>query len=205
MNPLGRVLVTIKSRDLSVPWSIGRLVDEINAADPSISSAIAAALLTLPFLQPIPLMGLSAPFGMVIALAGLAIFLGRPLWLPEVLAKRSIAPSTIHKTADVMSSFEIKLGRWLSSPREFGTFVQRSLGLLIGIHGFLLALPLPIPFSNSMPAWMCFVAALTLIFQSRRLLAASIVLFIGNIAFWTALAMATIWGLPQVKSFFMSL
>src|SRR4051812_31189376 len=39
-------------------------------------------LLTLPFIQPIPIPGLSTPFGVVIALLGSGLLVGRNPWLP---------------------------------------------------------------------------------------------------------------------------
>jgi len=47
-------------------------------------------LLSLPFVQPIPLPGLSTPFGVAIALLGIGFLLGKKPWLPQRLLKTQL-------------------------------------------------------------------------------------------------------------------
>lgn len=51
-------------------------------------------LLALPFLTPIPLLGLSTPFGLVVGLIGMRLAVGRRPWLPQrLLDLRSAEPN----------------------------------------------------------------------------------------------------------------
>ena len=47
-------------------------------------------LICLPFLTPIPLLGLSTPFGLVVFLIGARLAFGRHPWLPRRLLEREL-------------------------------------------------------------------------------------------------------------------
>lgn len=118
--------------------------------------------LTIPFLQPIPMPGVSTPFGIVIALvAGLA-FLGKSPCLPERLARKQISPRMALAIAQSSERVFEKILPILH-PRLNFFFVQPFKPIntfLIAGNAVLLALPLPIPFSNSLPAWAIVFQAL---------------------------------------------
>lgn len=164
--------------------TLGEITRAIGAQGPS----LAAALLTLPFLQPIPLPGLSTPVGLTIALSGVAVFMNREVLLPSRLSNVSLPASSILKTTELLARLEVKLKPYLNSSYSFDpVFTRHILGAMIALHGFLLALPLPVPMSNMLPAWACFIAAMTVLFASRRLFVGSILILLLNIAFWTML------------------
>ena len=54
-------------------------------------------LICLPFLTPIPLMGLSTPFGFVVFLIGTRLALGRQPWLPRRLLEHELPRGFITK------------------------------------------------------------------------------------------------------------
>ncbi len=114
------------------------------------------AFLTMPFLQPIPLPGLSTPFGILSAvIAGLA-YVGKPPWLPNRWATRKLPAKTILKIAAAADRIFEKL-TFILRPRMKFFFAEpyRLVSTLLLItNALLLALPLPIPFSNALPAWM---------------------------------------------------
>ena len=96
---------------------------------------------------------------------------------------------------EYLARFELKLKPYLKSDAGFDApSIHRFLGILIAIHGFLLALPLPVPFSNALPAWMVFFSALTVLFASRRLFFLSMATLTVNLAFWAGLLVAGFWG-----------
>ena len=164
--------------------------------------SLAAALLTLPFLQPIPLLGVSTPLGFTVGLLGFGLFLGREIRLPKRISNAQISCSSILKTTEYLLKFERKLKPYLKSDSTFESrHHRRLLGLAIAIHGFLLALPLPVPFSNTFPAWMCFVGATTILFSSWRLYWLSLALIVANGAFWTMLVIGAIQGSSKVAAF----
>lgn len=171
--------------------TLGDLLEAVGKEGP----ALAASLLALPFLQPVPLPGLSTPLGAAISILGLSIVLQREIKLPKRLSNARLSVSVILKTIDYLAAFEAKLKRYLKSDATFDSPVHRRiLGGAVAFHGILLALPLPIPFSNTFPAWLCFVAGFTILLSSRRLYALSAVLVLMNIAFWTVLGAGAVVG-----------
>ncbi len=118
--------------------------------------------LILPFLQPIPLFGLSTPFGILIAIVAYFSYLGRPPFVPKRWEDKKLSGPTVLKIAEGSERVFEKISfmlhpRWESFFK--GPFLIVNIMLLI-LNAILLALPLPIPFSNAMPAWMILFQAL---------------------------------------------
>lgn len=114
-------------------------------------------LLALPFVTPIPLSGLSTPFGLAIAAISLRLSFGRKPWLPGFLAKKEVPRGFFGKVLAVSS----RLVSWLEAflkPRWAWLFSRSAFvsvhALLVFASSLLLMLPLPIPFSNMFPAWV---------------------------------------------------
>ena len=112
-------------------------------------------LIGLPFLTPIPLPGLSTPFGFVVLVIGARLALGRRPWLPGKLLRRELPARFIARVLATAS----RAVRWLEvllRPRLDFLHAQwiyrRVAGTLIMLSGLVLLLPLPIPLTNSFPA-----------------------------------------------------
>lgn len=121
------------------------------------------ALLTLPFIIPLPLPGLSTPFGIAIALFGLRLATHRRPLLPRWFLRRKIPPAAaralIQRGVPVIRRAE----RWLHPrllPLSRWPPFRSITGLAIASCGFVLALPLPIPLSNTLPALGALLLAL---------------------------------------------
>ncbi|MBV2184475.1 MAG: exopolysaccharide biosynthesis protein [Rhizobium sp.] len=123
------------------------------------SIAFAILFLSLPALTPIP-----GPFGMFfgtcLAIVSLQIIAGaRSIWLPDVLARRTLSAATVElvvrHTSPLIRRVESVLRRDRLRP-----LTGRTAETLLGIPVFLLAvaIALPIPFGNILP-----VAALVVI------------------------------------------
>lgn len=116
---------------------------------------VAISFLIIPFLQPIPLLGLSTPFGMAIAFFSVLAHVGRPPYLGKRLADLRLSANTVHRIASISETVFEKV-TFFSHPRYpllfRGIFRQLNLFVLV-VNSVLLALPLPIPFSNAIPAW----------------------------------------------------
>jgi hypothetical protein len=119
--------------------------------------ALFILLVSIPFLFPVSVPGLSIPFGVVVMLLGLRIATGQKPSLPGMILQREVKYATLEK----MINFALKLCSKMEKivkPRMH--FMQRWPGMLkligIGIAsgGLQLCLPLPplIPFSNFIPA-----------------------------------------------------
>jgi hypothetical protein len=112
-------------------------------------------LLSLPFVQPIPLPGLSTPFGVAIALLGIGSLVGQKPWLPDRFLKMQLPDMFLAPALRVMRRLA-RIMEVLLRPRILflatNPTMQRLEGLCILVCGVLLCLPLPIPFSNMLPA-----------------------------------------------------
>jgi hypothetical protein len=112
-------------------------------------------LLSLPFIQPIPFPGLSTPFGLVIALIGVGFLLGHKPWLPDRLLKIELPKTFLAVALQVMHRL-VGILEVVLRPRIVSLLANRSIQRLQGFcilgSGLLLCLPLPIPFTNMLPA-----------------------------------------------------
>lgn len=119
-------------------------------------------VLAFPFVTPIPLPGFSTPFGLVIGLLGLRMALGQSPWLPERIRARELPARVLPQLLGAASRVFGRLERWLK-PRllypEYPVVFQRATGMIIGLCGLLLLLPLPVPFSNAFPAFTILLLA----------------------------------------------
>lgn len=118
--------------------------------------------MVLPFLQPIPLFGLSTVFGTLIAIVAAFAYAKRPPWLPQKWISKKISSNAVSKIAESSERIFEKLA-FLIHPRWkffFKGFFRPLNTVLLILNAILLALPLPIPFSNAIPGWMIFFQAL---------------------------------------------
>src|ERR1700737_2261755 len=123
-------------------------------------SAMLLVLLALPFCF-IAIPGLSTPFGIAICLIGACLVIGREPWLPRFIMRRRLSTARL---AQLLTG-AIKVARQLEKfvrPRlaflHAGPGMLRLIGLGVVIAG--LGLVLPIPFSNSIPAWAVVLLAI---------------------------------------------
>jgi hypothetical protein len=107
--------------------------------------------------------GLSIPFGIAICFIGICMLVGREPWLPRFIMRRRLTTARSNQ----LLTGAIKLARKLESfvrPRlgflHAGPTMLRLIGLGIVIASLGLMLPLPIPFSNSIPAWAVVLLAI---------------------------------------------
>jgi hypothetical protein len=128
---------------------------ELKQALKSRGSAMLLILLALPFCF-IAIPGLSMPFGVAIGFIGVSIMIGREPWLPRFIMRRRLSVAWSNQ----LLTGAVKLARTLENfvrPRltflHAGPAMPRLIGLGIVIASLGLMLPLPIPFSNSIPAW----------------------------------------------------
>jgi len=125
-------------------------------------SAMLLILLALPFCF-VAIPGLSMPFGIAICLIGTCLAIGREPWLPHFIMHRRLSAA---RSAQLLTG-AIKVSRQLERfvrPRlaflHAGPGMLRLIGSGIVIASLGLMLPLPIPFSNSIPAWAVVLLAI---------------------------------------------
>jgi len=119
-------------------------------------------LFSLPFLTPIPLPGLSTPFGALIALIALRLSLGQTPWIPQWIQRRRVPQNLFLRVLAVTTRLIGWLERFLR-PRQAwvveGPLPRAVHCLLIFVAALVLLLPLPIPLTNTFPAWVILLAA----------------------------------------------
>ncbi len=156
-------------------------------------------LLALPFCTPVPLPGLSTPLGLVIALIGVRLSLGEKPWLPARLLDTRLPPATFRKvfalTRKLVLGFE-KLLRprllWVTASAR----LERLHAVPIVICAALLLLPLPVPFSNTIPAWAVLLIAGGLLERDGVFILAGYISTFLAIGFFVAIA---IFGVEVVE------
>ncbi|WP_141734887.1 exopolysaccharide biosynthesis protein [Oligoflexus tunisiensis] len=132
-------------------------------------------ILCIPFVQPIPLPGVSIVFGLAVMVLGIKLVLGRSSMLPRFLAKREIHTETLRS----ISSRAIKIFSHvdhLFKPRlafMFNPPLLTLVGFSLVLSGFALSLPLPpiILFSNSLPAWAVILLCLGILERDGLMIA----------------------------------
>lgn len=112
-------------------------------------------LMALPFCTPIPLPGLSTPFGLALMFLGLRIALRQRPWLPRRLLMREIPHKTLTRIIEAALTVSSRLERILHPRLQFfkhwTSFIFLN-GLMIMSSAFILLLPIPVPFTNTFPA-----------------------------------------------------
>ncbi|MBM3838052.1 MAG: exopolysaccharide biosynthesis protein [Verrucomicrobia bacterium] len=159
-------------------------VAELLAATQGRGYDLLLVCIALPFCTPVPMLGLSMPFGLVVALIGARLALGQKPWLPQRLLARELPSQFLAKVLGAAARI-VKLLECVLRPRlvflhETLVF-RRMAGALIMLSGVFLLLPLPVPFSNSLPA-------LTVLLLAAGALERDGLCFVAGCAFFTVTA-----------------
>ncbi|MEZ5405082.1 MAG: exopolysaccharide biosynthesis protein [Verrucomicrobiia bacterium] len=154
--------------------------------------ALLIILFALPFTMPISIPGLSTPFGLAIAFLGFRMALGKRPWLPQRVQRAHISYATLEKIVSKairVATFLEKMVkprlRWM---RYLG--LARIIGIVIALNGFILCLPLPVPFTNTIPALAIILLTLGRVERDGIFTLAGFfvtLLGIGYIIFWVNL------------------
>jgi hypothetical protein len=148
-------------------------------------------LLALPFCTPVPLPGVSTPFGLIIVIIGVRLAFGAKPWLPARLLDTRLPPAIFAKvfavTRKIILGFERLLRPrmlWVtSSPRR-----EQLHAVPIVVCAAMLLLPLPIPFSNLVPAWGIMLVAGGLLERDGLFIIAGYVASLITMVFFAAIA-----------------
>ncbi|NBW82053.1 hypothetical protein EBR21_09910 [bacterium] len=158
--------------------------------------AFSGILFCVPFLQPVPVPGLSTPLGLAMAGFGLLTLLGKGHnALPRRIRQREIKTETFQKILGYAETLLEKLsrfphlnlgiaGRFLAHPRALASHIV--------FLSLLLALPLPIPFSNTVPAWGVLFSCLAMIEANGIFILLAYLCLVGNLVFFGALVGLTV-------------
>lgn len=120
------------------------------------SFLILSVFLTLPFLVPVSIPGVSTAFGAIILLIGISLLLNRQPWLPDRFMMH-VFPTDKIRTCLSQGLIWIKRLERISHRRVpslcHGHLISKINGLVVVASSILLMAPLAfIPFSNTLPA-----------------------------------------------------
>lgn len=152
------------------------------------------ALLTLPFLLPVSIPGVSTVFGLAIILIACGITLNRAPWLPGKIMDRAIDAEklipTLKRGAGIVEKLETVIRCRLVILTQ-GAVMNRVNGLILGLGGVLLLFPLGlVPFSNTLPGYGILFLALGMSQRDGLFILAGYALMLATIVYFAVLA----WG-----------
>ncbi len=171
----------------------GFTLDELHAHLAERTWLVLLILLPLPFLSPVPMMGLSMPFGIAIAAIGIGVGLGRTPTIPGRIRAMRCPPGFI---ARVLAATAHRMGRLRSLLRPRWAWLadrpstRMLAGMVIAISGVLLALPLPVPCSNALPAYTILVTGVGFAQRDGVAILVGLIVFLGTLAFFALIGWA---------------
>lgn len=160
--------------------------------------ALLAFFLALPFLQPVPLPGVSTPVGGAIVLLGALMALDRPPWLPKRWLDRELSSVWVVR---IIRSGQRLLQRAERFIKPRGLWFHRHrwarviTGTVIAVSGLQLALPLPIIFTNTLPAMVIAITSVAMLEEDALLAVIGDMLFLAALVVFAAIAVLPFVGL----------
>jgi hypothetical protein len=151
-----------------------------------------SALLTLPFLLPVSVPGVSTVFGTAIILIGIGVTLNRVPWLPRRILDRPLPTTQIKSVfgrgARLVARLEHLIRpRWLVLTR--GATINGLHGSALILAGVLLIAPLGlIPFSNTLPGFAILFLALGMLERDGAFIVAGYLMNLATIIYFSVLA-----------------
>ncbi len=151
-------------------------------------------LLSLPFLVPVSIPGVSTVFGAGIVLIGIAITFNRFPWLPEKVADRKLERARLVPVLERGLKVLRKVDRFVR-PRlpglTAGAVVNRINGLVLTAAGVLLMMPLSfIPFSNTLPGVAILLLSTGISQRDGMVVAMGHLMVVLTLVYFSALAYA---------------
>nr|ALS89537.1 exopolysaccharide synthesis, ExoD [uncultured bacterium] len=155
-------------------------------------------LLALPFCTPVPIPGLSTPFGLIITLVGVRLAFGAKPWLPAKLLDTRLPPKAFAKVFEFTRKIILGFERLLR-PRMLWVTASPARAQLhavpVVICALMLLLPLPVPLSNVIPAWGIMLIAGGLLERDGAFIIAGYVAALITVVFF---GMIAIFGVETV-------
>ncbi|MGI9425259.1 MAG: exopolysaccharide biosynthesis protein [Hyphomicrobiaceae bacterium] len=167
-QPLSEIVEHVFATDRE-PSSYGAMIDEIGQH----GMAVILILFALPSALPVPAAGYSTLLSIPLFLIGFRILLGRDtLWLPDRLRRRPFDPKSFSRKLvggmlrliRFVEYFTVPRFTWLTSSH----FVRLVIGLLI--IALAASMALPIPGTNTAPAFGIFLIGFALLEKDGLLL-----------------------------------
>lgn len=186
-DTIAHILASVRSDTISVRELLALMGEQ--------GLLMLCALMTLPFLFPVSIPGVSTVFGAAILLIGVAITLGTLPWLPVFVADRQLDWRRLRPALARGMGFLRKVDRFLKPHRlsflSNSVVMARVNGLALVFAAFLLMLPLGlVPFSNTLPGVAILFLAIGISQRDGALVAAGYVMIALTLAYFGFLAWA---------------
>jgi hypothetical protein len=153
-------------------------------------------ILTIPFLVPVSIPGVSTVFGAVIILISIGITLNRLPWLPSRIMQREFATSSLAPALQKGSEMFKRMDRWVRPRLSFltdGAAINRINGLALLLGGILLIFPFGfIPFSNTFPGWAILFLAVGMLQRDGLFILIGYILLVVTILYFGGLIAAAL-------------
>lgn len=195
-----------KNTSLTLAASLGQVIESIQGETITLRQLLEligeqgllffCIILTLPFLLPVSIPGVSTIFGLVIILIGMGVTLNRIPWLPARVMNRTIMREhlvpTLEKGIELFGRFE----RWVQPRAKVlteGIVMNRVNGLLLTFGGVLLIFPLGlVPFSNTLPALAVLLLAVGMLQRDGFFIVGGYIALVATIVYFAGLALGVI-------------
>jgi hypothetical protein len=186
------------------PIELGKLFEQTGGQ----GFGIISGLLTVPMLIPVPLplAGFSTILGVGVIIVGLQLALGyQQPYLPPRLARLQLSPKASRLILKNLQRLLRPIERLAKTRLERvsrNPYLCRFLGLCMSWNALLMGLPLPIPFTNLLPAYTILVFAIGILELDGVLILLGYGMTIVTTLFFLSISSA-IWRLlPNLTSFF---
>ncbi len=147
-------------------------------------------LLVLPFAVPVAVPGMSTPFGVAIGVIALQLAFGKLPWLPRRVLDANLQAGFLTKVLAATRGVVRFLEKFLRPRFAVFTGSRGWVGLHlwgIALAAFLVALPLPIPFTNMIPGWAILLIAMGLMERDGLFIAAGHGVLVASVAYFALL------------------
>ncbi len=130
-------------------------------------------IISLCFSFPIPLPFISSIFGIILISLGIKMIISKKLWFPKWFMMKEINYETLVKLIFYSKKVFLFLEKFLSNRWNF--LIKNPIfniinALVICFQGFLLALPLPVPFTNIFAAFPIMILSIGLLEEDGLLI-----------------------------------
>jgi hypothetical protein len=195
VEALERIMLASEKADLTI-HDIFKLLGEKG-------HLILILFLSVPFLQPVPLVGLSTPLGALIIIVAFYFLREQEPWLPKRFSHLVVPKTILLRTVELIQKIwgyleKVLQPRWA---RLHDSHLFRVINFfVVSVSAFLLALPLPIPFSNTIPAFAIVLNTVGQLEEDGAIILLSFFAFALSVAFFTGLGAGVFLGIERIVS-----
>ena len=154
--------------------------------------------LAFPSALPVPAPGYSTPFGLLLAVLGLQMIVGRNTpWFPQMILQKKVSRQTARKLVDRSTKLLSLVEKWVHPrpPSCFNTILIRFWGFLVIIMSVLMILPIPL--TNTFPAMVIFFLGAALSEKDGKIGIITIVIGVVAVLIY---ALVLLWGFSMVSN-----